>query len=128
MVKYFQIIPSLTDLELYLNPDDDGDNALDPFRTFLKVLGTAENFPTNLLSFTLWACFSERADNVTLISVLTGRRASPHAPLQSFRLMLPFNEAGHDMMVPDRDIIIALQQFGKDGMHIHVGPQMHNFL
>jgi hypothetical protein len=44
VVEYFQPIPSLTDLELfYLNSDEEADDDSTPFRTFLEVLGAAEN-------------------------------------------------------------------------------------
>ncbi|KAJ7833612.1 hypothetical protein B0H14DRAFT_3710458 [Mycena olivaceomarginata] len=61
VVEYLHPIPSLADLELfYLNPDDEADDDSAPFRTFLEVLGAAENFLPNLRNLTLWACFSER--------------------------------------------------------------------
>ncbi|KAJ7245363.1 hypothetical protein B0H12DRAFT_1127628 [Mycena haematopus] len=129
VVEYFQLMPNLTDLELlYLNPDDDSetdDNAV-PFRTFLEVLRT--DLLPQLCSLTLWACFSERADYVTLIGVLTGRRMSFGGPFRSFQLFFPPNEPENHHMAPDRDVIVALRQFAKDGMHVHVGPQEHNFV
>jgi hypothetical protein len=126
VVEYFHPIPSLTDLELfYSNPDDEADDDSTPFRTFLAVLGGAENFLPNLRNLTLWACFSKREDCVALISALTARRAAPHAPLQSFRLIFP--PGGADT-APDGDIIVALRQFVNDEIQIHVGPQSHNFV
>ncbi|KAJ7844510.1 hypothetical protein B0H14DRAFT_3868301 [Mycena olivaceomarginata] len=113
-------------LELfYSNPDDEADDDSTPFRTFLGVLGGAENFLPNLRNLTLWACFSKREDCVALISALTARRAAPHAPLQSFRLIFPPDGAD---TTPDGDIIVALRQFVNDEIQIHVGPQSHNFV
>jgi hypothetical protein len=74
VVEYFHPIPSLTDLELfYSNPDDEADDDLTPFRTFLEVLGGAENFLPHLRDLTLWAYFSEREDYIALISALERR-------------------------------------------------------
>ncbi|KAF8215341.1 hypothetical protein K438DRAFT_1705741 [Mycena galopus ATCC 62051] len=131
VAEYLQLMPSLTDLELfYLNPDDgsEADDNVAPFRTFLEVLGAVDDVLPHLRNLTLWARFFERADYVALISVLTGRRASLTAPLQSFRLIFPPNEPETHGITLDNSVVIALRQFAKDDMHVHVGPQMQNLI
>ncbi|KAJ7342835.1 hypothetical protein DFH08DRAFT_1081869 [Mycena albidolilacea] len=105
---------SIPDLELfYSNPADEADDDSTPIRTFLEVLGAAENFLPNLRNITLWACFSAREDYMAPICALTARRALAHAPLQSFRLIFPLDEADTAL---DGDIIgVAAVRRGRNG-------------
>ncbi|KAF7348059.1 hypothetical protein MSAN_01758300 [Mycena sanguinolenta] len=91
IVERFELMPNLTDLELYFTPSEasDVDYIAEPFRPFLEVLGTGTDLIEHLRNLTLWAWFSERGDYEAVISVLAARCAS----LRSLRLCFPQSTA-----------------------------------
>ncbi|KAF7364602.1 F-box domain-containing protein [Mycena venus] len=118
----FRFIPSLTDLELLCLPESPEDR--NPFPAVFEMLSAEDFLPnlSNLTIFSIGAYFSQ-ATHYEKLSVALAQRASS---LRSFRLIFPFNEEIQDI-APPADVILALQQLVKEGMHIHVGPEDRNW-
>ncbi|KAJ6453171.1 hypothetical protein C8R45DRAFT_1223306 [Mycena sanguinolenta] len=127
IVELFQLMPNLTDLELYSTPSDDDsdvDDEAELFRPFLEVLGTDTDLLQSLRHLTLWAFFGESGDYEAVISVLAARRVS----LRSFRLCFPpeTHQGGRGPLASVA--VVALRQFVEDGINVHVGPLQCNLV
>jgi hypothetical protein len=119
--EYFRLLPSITNLDLFCpltTPTDDH-----PFLTFLNMLGNAEDVLPRLRNLTIFTRPAYISHLENMASTLAARSASRHGPLQCFRLFFPIYYA-----MPNANVILALQPFAKDGMHIHVGPKDYNFI
>ncbi|KAJ7094713.1 hypothetical protein B0H15DRAFT_135899 [Mycena belliarum] len=107
VLRYFSLLPNLTDLELHQN---------DPSVefSFLDVLAAAgADFLPDLCSLSIHGFFPDRPQYERLITLLTGERQ-----FQSFQLFWPLLDWGN---APEADITQALLQLRANGMHIHVG-------
>ncbi|KAJ7735292.1 hypothetical protein DFH07DRAFT_114100 [Mycena maculata] len=100
---------------------------LNNFHPFLETFPTAKDFLPSLRKLTLRG--EPRGSDGFLydrfVSVLSSRRVSGHARLQSFKFIV---ETELEDPGPDPDVVAALRELTQDGMHIHVGPQGRNYI
>ncbi|KAJ6487200.1 hypothetical protein C8R47DRAFT_1128039 [Mycena vitilis] len=134
--EYFRLVPTLVRLELsygeaYMNGDPLPEDE-DPFWTFLEVLRSANDFLPSLRDLTLRAYYPEQTDYEHLIDALTARHSSRHTPLRSFQFMFVRRQIHIDgpspEQLPDKGILLALQELADSGMHVHIGLRDQNLV
>ncbi|KAJ7160325.1 hypothetical protein C8R46DRAFT_366970 [Mycena filopes] len=122
VIKYFQLIPGLIDLDVWADEDADEDDE-DPFAAFLQVLASAPDFLPNVQDLTLRTSSLDAQERRNLLRGLTMRRASRHSPLKSCRILFwPGDPADVD------DILPSLRQLVEDGLRIHIGHEGQNLI
>ncbi|KAJ7160300.1 hypothetical protein C8R46DRAFT_1107698 [Mycena filopes] len=116
VINYFQLIPGLTHLDVWIDGDEEADE--DPFAAFLQLLAAVPDFLPNVKDLTLRTFSLDAQERENLLRGLTMRRASRDSPLEFCQIVFWPGDSGNMS-----DILPSLRQLVKNGLRMHIGHE-----
>ncbi|KAF7348102.1 F-box domain-containing protein [Mycena sanguinolenta] len=115
--RWLRLVPRLADLTLNFKNYD----RPEPFIVLELMASSGQDILPNIRNLRIHSGCYHGYNYDMALRVLTARRTLHDPQMQSFALF-------SDYHIPKENVIVALRELARDGMHIHIGPRTRNYI